>query len=69
MTHGGFDMLNLLHQITIMIINTGQKCTVSYSDRVCHSYSPDSEKIWRTKKKTDFDKMRHIKDNFFCFSP
>ena len=48
-THGILDMPTQPHEITIMIINTGQKCTMSYSDRMCVSNRPNLEKIWRTK--------------------
>ena len=39
--HCAIDMSNLPHEIAIMIIiNGGQKCTVSYSHRMCDSNSP-----------------------------
>ena len=32
-THDALHTPNLPHEITVMIINTGQMCTVNYSDR------------------------------------
>ena len=45
MTRGAFNMPNLPHKVTIMIINAGQKSTVSYSDIMCDLNCPNSEKI------------------------
>ena len=53
LTRCAFDMPNLPHEITIMIVKSGQKYTVSYSDKMCDSNSPDSEKnLWRLKNPT-----------------
>ena len=51
MTHEAFHTPNLPHEITVMIKNTGQMCTVNYSDR---------------PKKKQFGKINNLlRDNFF----
>ena len=64
---GAFDMPTLPHEITIMIINAGQKCTVSYSDRMCDSNSPNSEKYGVLKEPTPI-KWDVLKITFLFYS-
>ena len=65
MTHGTVNMLNLHHEITIMIINAGQKRLVSYSDRMCNLNCPElrinDELNQTTKKKHYLKKLDIIK--------
>ena len=69
MTHDAFHTPNLSHEITEMIITTGQMCTVNYSDRpgMCDLNYPKLEKYdilqkKKKKKKNDWRVgIRHMK--------
>ena len=54
-----FHTPNLPHEITVMIINTGQMCTVKYSDtqRMCDLNCPNWKLGRTTKKKNDSEKI------------
>ena len=58
-----FDIPNLPHEITRMIIDT-----VRCSERMCYSNRPDSEKICRTKKKPTRKKYDKPKITFLFSS-
>ena len=62
-THRTFDMLNLLHKITVMMINTEQRCTMSYSDRMCDLNCPVSE-TYDVLKKKNSEKYDILRKNF-----
>ena len=67
-----FIRRNLPQEITVMIINTGQTCTVNYSGRNVRFKEPRLDKkcvvdIVYYKKKKNSQNKRRIKRQFFLF--